>query len=119
MININFSEIALNSTAPNIYACKGANMYSVECLNRLICPQISQHFIKMGIIIVIIYVLSSWLLNWYFSKGYLKYFPPNNKFFGNFEEIETRAYWELWINKRISNFMLAYIIMVVYLSIKL
>lgn len=91
--------------------------YSLECLHATICPQFTDYFIRTGIIIILFYILLSWLLWWYFKFGYLKFKPPADNFFGDMMNIETRIYWDTWIRARISNLMIGFIAAVVWLSI--
>lgn len=96
--------------------CYGHGQYSIECLYKTICPQLNSHIINFGIGIIIIWVLLSWFLWWYFNFGYKK-FMINNSFVGNMEFIETRIYWDTWIRARVMTLCIGYIALVVWLSI--
>ena len=112
---LNLSEFSINGTTPLIYNCNiGNNKYSIECISRLICPQLNNHFWNTGLFIVIIYFIMAWLIWYYFAHGWKIYPMPNNQFFGDFNNIQTRAYWELWINRRITNIMFIYICMILF-----
>jgi hypothetical protein len=98
------------------------NVYSSVCLIKTICPQINSWIIRTGLIIIISYILFSWLLWWFFKYGYKALPAYDNekyihKFFGNFNHKETRIYWDTWIRARLSKLMLGYIIIIVYLNI--
>ena len=93
--------------------------YDIDCLYKTICPQYNQYFIKIGLIIIISYIVIMFL-KWLFLKHLYK-LTPNKKcgFWGNFYNIETRIYWDNFINARLGKLMLGYIAVVVYLSIRM
>jgi hypothetical protein len=92
--------------------------YSLDCLYKTICPQFNKYLIKTGLIIIITYIILSWLLWWFFKYGYKLTQYREIKFIGNLHHINTRIYWDTWIRARISKAMLGYISIIVYLSIK-
>lgn len=90
--------------------CWKEKEYSIECLYKLICPQINNHFVRLGIIIIITYIIISWIKWWFFNHGYKKFNLPY------FDFIHHRLYWNMWIQDRFIIIMVIYIAMVVYLS---
>jgi len=94
------------------------NAYSTDCLYKTICPQFNYYFIRTGLIIVIGYIVIKFLM-WLFFKHLYKRLPNKKyKFWGNFHNIETRIYWDSFINARLTKIMLGYIVIVVYLSMR-
>lgn len=83
------------------------NRYNAQCLNEWFCPQISGHFIKIGIILIITYIIASWALNYMMTKGY-KRLPEK------WHSYEYRVYWLDWIKSRFIALFLGYIVMVVW-----
>ena len=95
---------------------RGLNTLDSECILRTFCPQLSRWYIHTGIIIIVTYLLLSWLL-WAFLKYWYKYLPNRSLYIlGNLHILETRIYWDTWVRARISKLMLGYIIVVVYLN---
>ena len=98
------------------------NHYRADCLYKVLCPQLNDHIIRVGIAIIISHIVLSWLLWWFTSYGY-KYLNYNymqnrhlKKFLGDFREKDTRLYWDVWIRARLTALELGYIAMVVWLS---
>ena len=125
MINITIEPLNFSNVVPYAYGynpnypkeCFENGQYSIECLYNTICPQLNSYFINTGIAIILIYILMSWLLWWYFKYGYKKFPIPANKFIGDMRNIETRIYWDCWIRARLTTLCIAYIAMVVWLSV--
>lgn len=92
------------------------NQFSFECIYKTLCPQIPAWLVKTGLYIIIIYILVSWLLWFYFRFGYKIWKPNPNKFIGDMSNIETRIYWDSWIRIRLTKVMLGYIAVVVYFN---
>jgi len=97
----------------------GTLKYDAQCIISQICPQINQHIITMGIYIVAFYILFSWFKWWFFKHGYKLLQDREYKFWGNFHKLSTRLYWDTYVRELYVKFMLAYIMMVVYLNIRL
>jgi len=116
MINETFNFIintTQKATVPMFNEClNSANAYSKECLYKTLCPQFSSYFINYGIAIIIGYIIISWGLWWFFKHGYKKIDNIN------LNSLDTRIYWDTFIRHKLSLFMLGYISVVVYLSIK-
>jgi hypothetical protein len=100
----------------------GAIEYNMECIVTHICPQLSHHFVFLGIIIIILVIVQSWLLYWLVEKGYKHFtYNPNKdiwKFIGNIYCYETRIYWYTWIRSKLILFMTGYIAVVVWFNIR-
>lgn len=109
-----YKPVGYNSNLPP--ECWGGSQYSIECLHRLICPQMHDYFISTGLAIIISYIVISWLLWAFFRWGY-KFTPDRSMvFFGNFHIADTRIYWDSWIRNRLGKVMLGYIAVVVYMN---
>ena len=83
----------------------------VECVTKTICPQLAEHYLKMGIVVLVCYGFISWGCWYFFNYGY-KYLGENNYFM----DLDHRLYWDMFIRGRLSKFMALYIAMIVYLQ---
>ena len=86
---------------------------SLECVYAKICPQLTTHFITTGIIILSLYVVTSWVTWWFFKYGYKRY---------NFKSLENefnRLWWHDWIKARFLMIMTLYIVMVIWFNINI
>jgi len=123
MVNItgiNTTEAIKNSL---VHSCQSNNgEYSAQCLYDVLCPQMSQYFINTGIIIIVAYIVLSWLCWWFFKYGYkhLKYDKNSafGKWLGDLDKKETRAYWDNFIKTRLVKVMLGYIAVVVWFHLR-
>jgi len=96
-----------------------------ECIYKNFCPQFSGWFIKAGIVLILFYILSGWLL-WAFWKFInprldlselykeLKWLGP---IIGDLQDHDTQVMWDIWIRQRMTHLLLAYVVITVYLSI--
>ena len=109
--SFNFSSIT------EVDTCMTGTKYSIECLHRLICPQLNSYFIRTGIILVISYIVIGWLLWWFLNYGYKYTSNEKHKHIGNFHDLETRIYWDTWVRARLSNVMLFYIVIVIWFNL--
>lgn len=100
-----------NPNLPVECLTKKAGRYSLECLYEVICPQFNKYFIRVGLILIISYIIITWLLWWFMKYGYKRIG------YVYFQDFEKRVYWEVWIRQRLSLAMLIYIVVVVWLSI--
>ena len=115
-IPLNISTTLLDPTAQ----CLNNNgVLSVECLNRLICPQLNNYFIKTGIWLVAIYIFVGWFLWWFMNYGYKLTEDTEVKYIGNMHDLKTRMYWDSWIRARMSILLLMYIVIVVWLNLNI
>lgn len=116
-IGINISKMS-----PSLDRCLlPSNLYDAGCLTRNLCPQINSHIIKVGIIIIVCYIIYSWLSDWFFKKGYklIPVYDYNNgfgKFIGNLNNEDTRIYWINWLKNRWITLFIAYITMIIYFN---
>lgn len=91
-----------------------SNGYGIQ---KGICQQLNEYFVKTGIIIVILYIVLSWFLWWFFKYGY-KILPKKKySYIGNLEILETRVYWDTWIRSKITKVMLGYIIVNIWFNL--
>jgi len=105
---------------PKIEDCAvTSDTFGVGCLYKIICVQMNDYFVRVGLFIIIFYIFLSWFLYWFFNKGYKNVKPKDTRFWryiGNLEILETRVYWDQWIRFRMSKVMLGYIAIVVYMN---
>jgi hypothetical protein len=90
---------------------------------RNVCGQLSSYFIKVGIIIIALYIFISWFNWWFFNYGYLKISYKHydqstklGKFIGSLNDLDTRIYWEYFIKMRLLKLAIGYIAVVVYFN---
>lgn len=99
------------------------NMYSLECIHQTICSQFNEYFIRTGLILLISYVIASWVLWWFFHHGY-KRVPIElyeegtlfKKVIGDLRLLQNRVYWDIAIRGIFYKLMFVFIVIVVYLS---
>lgn len=108
---------AYNPNIPIECATKKAGHYSLECLYNILCPQFNSYFIRIGITLVVAYILITWLLWWFMRYGYMYLSRKTDNLY--FMSFEKRVYWEVWIRQRLEWAMAVYIIIVVWLSISM
>jgi len=124
ILPINIS--ALNNTIYMIVdpykECFLNGQMKLECINRYICPQIPKYFVKTGFLIIIAYILISWLLWWFFRHGYKmidysKYSREDafNRFVGDLREESTRIYWDYFIRDKLAKLLLGFVVVMVWL----
>lgn len=96
---------------------------NIKYFYKDICTQMSDYFVRTGIIIVCLYIFFSWFNWWFFNKGYklisYKYYDQTTsfgKYIGNLNNLKTRIYWDIFIKDKLSKFMLGYIVVVIYLN---
>lgn len=120
-------------------AClSGDNMFSLECVYNQICPQFNSYFIKMGIIIIIAYLLMTWFLWWFLNYRYSKkpsrfniinkiyskfnYITETTGFikvFGDLKDIDQRIFLDGYIRNKMLKLAVGFIAVVVWLSINM
>lgn len=122
-------SIIFNMSMPNLYGhvsgmpenCYSNGHYNADCIFKLVCNQLNHWVIKTGIIIIVSFIIMSWIL-WYFLKYGYKYIPDYSgnemliKIFGDMRNLETRIYWDMFIRNKFLKIMTAYIAVVVYLN---
>jgi len=106
--NLSTGSYGYNPNLPE--TCWSGTKYSIECIYDVICPQINHHFVKTGLIIVITYIIISWVKWWFLNHGYKKFDKTAHL------TREDRLYYNTWIMDRIIMVSIVYISMVVYLS---
>lgn len=128
-LNLSFDSIMGNFSNSNMVTPLGVpsecyNMesgrivYNADCMIKNICPQLNSYYVRMGIIILVSYVVISWFSWWFFNHGYK--LTPNHKlsFFGNFHVLDTRIYWDTFIRSKLLKFSMGFIAVVVWLNLK-
>ena len=109
---MNLSNI--NLTIENI---ETFNPYNKIDLRDLYCNQLNSYFIKMGIIIVVLYIFFSWFNWWFFNYGFKLLPYKKYKIIGNLYERDTRIYWDNFIKLKLSKLMVGYIVVVIYFNL--
>lgn len=82
-------------------------------LKDFVCMQLNNHFINLGLFIIISYIAVSWLKYWFFVYGYKKFCIIY------FYDIEHRRYWDNFITEKYIKFCIGYIAVVVLISMNL
>ena len=122
-MNITITPNLFNASVANPYFHSGLPSecyvaeklsYTAECLYKILCPQFNAYFIRVGLILIISYIIMTWLLWWFFKYGYKK--VGYTVFFGDFQLLETRYYWDSWIRARMSWAFLIYVVIVVWMA---
>ena len=127
MINItaNFSQLWNPETLKNLsglpeHCMNTQNQFSMECIYQTICPQFNDYIINMGIGILIFFLFMRWLKWWFFKYGYKKLTyndkSPTWRYIGDLNKLNTRVYWDIFIENLLSKFMMGFIVVVVYLA---
>jgi len=121
MANSSLFNITWNTTSASTIMsreCVGDAFYSVECLHKHFCPQLSSYFVNAGIVIVILYLIYCWVGWWYWNRGYKRFdLSEASRIFGDFTQLEDRQRWDVWIRHQFTKAMLLYIVVVVYLNV--
>ncbi len=111
MNNITFDWSDVNMSLSEVNECRNvAGQINIECISRTICTQLETHYIKAGLIILIIYSIVHLGCRWFFKKGY-KYIDTDF-----FNDVEVRRHWDAYIKNRLMCVMAVYIGMIVYLQ---
>lgn len=125
---VNISDIGVNfSTIGGLLGKCQINFgeYDAACVYNHFCTQFNDYFIKMGISVVVVYIVGGWFLWWFLQHGY-KMLPWDkiNKdpvmlrlLMGDMRNIETRQYWDACIRDLITKFAVGFAAVVVFLSI--
>jgi len=93
------------------------NGYTFDSLGSYssLCGQFNTYIVKLGIIIIISYIVLYWFLWWFLNYGYKKLKSPL-PYFGDLKIIDNRVYMDSWIKNKLSKFMLGYITVIVYIT---
>lgn len=125
MINPNLSQMALNITAD---ICSGESQrYSIDCLNKWFCPQISHYYWTTGLMVVLIYIIGSWLLWAFWSStkaGFLgiswdrtyQDHPELLKILGDLRTLEGRMAADSWIRDKMAKLLIGFIVVFLWLN---
>jgi len=92
-----------------VYSMDGLGSYST------LCDQLNHYMIKMGIIVICVYLFFCWFNWWFFNYGYKKI---RGEYAKHLDTIEKRIYWDEFIRGRITKFAIGYITVIVYLNWK-
>ena len=113
-MDYNFTLNNLNKSITNFNTPK----IDVGIYYRNVCEQINNHFIRTGIIIVILYLFFCWFNWWFFNYGY-KYITYDSskgfgRFIGNLDNLDTRIYWDNFIKTKLLKLAIGYIVVIIY-----
>lgn len=101
--------------------CTGKEYFSVECLNKLFCPQLTTYFVNVGISLLVLSVVVQWFTWWFFNYGYKNFeydlTSPLGKYLGDLHKRETRAYWDEFIRQQLIKAFMLFTAVVVYANI--
>lgn len=90
---------------PGLYQnCTGKDYYSVECLNKLFCPQINHWLINTALVLVIVYILHLWVIDLV-----LKYINTIEGI--NLSDTDKR-FWKYWLKDRLMDIMAIFIFLI-------
>ena len=110
----------INLSIMNITGFNAPQRINIVGYYKDICTQLSDYFVRTGLIIVCLYLFFSWFNWWFFNHGYKKISYDSSKgfcrFIGNLEYVETRIYWDIWIKDKLSKLMMGYIVIVIYFN---
>lgn len=116
--------MAMDKTGLPVDCMTYTNQYSTECIYQTICGQLNHWFLVMGILIILLWLVMSWLKWYFFRFGYkkiLRFYDPTSafwKYVGNLEYNGTRIYWDIWLDRRLTKFMLGYIVVMLWLNLR-
>lgn len=108
---INFSQNLTDITAP----IDSISIY------QSICYQYKSYIITTGIGIISLNILLHWFCWWFFNHGYKKIEIEEGAFkryIGNLDNLETRAYWDIFIKHKLNLLMMGFISVIVWLQIR-
>ena len=86
--------------------CTGQDYYTIECLNKNFCPQISDHLIKWGIRLVVIYFVINILTSLFIGHGHML-----------MKDRDKRIDLALTIYENMSLILIMYIVVAIYLNL--
>jgi hypothetical protein len=97
-----------------------------ECIARQYCPQFSGYYVNMGIIILFLYIGSTWLRKGLksdkitFKKPdiYVKFWPFCLFIPLDFTDLTTKEWWNSFIELHISLLMAGFIAVMVWLNLR-
>jgi len=108
--NIDWTQFESSFTGGLPECMNKVGKINIECMTRNLCSQVSDHYLKAGLIILCIYVLGTWGLWWFFNHGYKKI---DNDYF---HDLNKRIYWDTYIRSRMMRYMAVYIALFVFLQ---
>ena len=105
--------------------CKTAEFqYSLDCLNKWFCPQISNYLVNTSIVIIVAVLVGSWAFWWILTHGYkqINYdvpkWQPNGwayQIFGDLRKFETRIYWADFFKDKMLKLCIGFLAVLVFL----
>jgi len=83
-----------NLTIPGLtQQCTGRDYYTVECLNKLFCPQIKSWLINTGVVLIAVYILHLYVIDWLIIPGLRLYLKQDHNLLWIEIEISKIRYW--------------------------
>jgi hypothetical protein len=109
---MNFSNISIMNLNRSVQIPESLN------IKELVCFQLNSQLIKTGFIIVIAYILYTWLGNYFFMHGYKRFKYDKDsaigRFIGDLDSLQTRIYWDSFIKDKFAKVMIGFIVMILY-----
>ena len=104
------------------YSLDGARLQTVECMNKLFCPQLNTYFIKTGIGLIFATIVLTIIADKFVKKWYKYIKLPNEpkwliNFIGDLNNENTRLWWRVHILDTMNAIMMFYVMLVVWLNI--
>jgi len=106
--NSNITDYGINYK-DGVYSMEGLGIYPT------LCEQLNVWFIKMGVIIILVYLFFCWFNWWFLNYGYKRI---KGKYYNYFDTVEKRIVIDEFIRGRITKFAIGYITVIVYLNWK-
>lgn len=97
---INLSNLSIPGLTQE---CVGKDYFSIECLNKNFCPQIHSWMIQTGIVLVAVYILHEWVIDFFIDI----------LFSGSKEQ---KLFIKYWIKDRLTDVLAIFILLVVLMN---
>jgi hypothetical protein len=119
---INLTNLSNMGISADICRAGGGAAYSPECLNKWFCPQISHYFLTTGIVILVVCVVGSWASWWFFSKGWVYFYPIDEdakkgdlwRLVGDLGIQDTRIYWAEFFRDKMLKICMGFIFVLIW-----
>ena len=93
----------------------GSTQYSADCISRLICTQMNDYYVHIGIFLIIGYIGLFWILKWFMYGGW-KRFEKNKTLFKYIKTEKQRIFWLVFILQRVIWAFIIYTVAVVVMN---
>jgi len=93
----------------------GSSTYSAECISRLVCGQMNDYYVHVGIGLIVAYILVIWLLKWFMSGGWKRFEKVD--FIGKEMNSErNRMFWLVFVLQRVIWAFIIYTVAVIVMN---